>query len=107
LTNFGKDCYHGGMSTINVSLPKEQVSLVDNLTSVYGFASRSEFIRALLRLISRRPELVETAVTFPFVSPSETSVRKIVSDFKKENKYSKVFLKDLKAGLESSNYFQK
>lgn len=95
------------MSTINVSLPSEQVNLVDKLVSSYGFANRSEFIRSLLRLISRNPQLVESAATFPFISPKEKSVEKIMNGFKKTKKYSPEFLADLKDGLESSDFFNK
>jgi len=95
------------MSTINISLPSEQVNLVDKLVSSYGFANRSEFIRSLLRLISRNPHLVESAATFPFVSPREKSVEKILEGFKKSKRYSPEFLADLKAGLGSSDFFEK
>ncbi|MEK7111021.1 MAG: ribbon-helix-helix domain-containing protein, partial [Patescibacteria group bacterium] len=66
------------MSTINISLPYEQVSFVDKLVADYGFANRSEFVRSLLRLITHKPELVETASTFPFITPQERSVKKIM-----------------------------
>jgi len=95
------------MSTINISLPGEQVSLIDKLVSVYGFANRSEFMRSLLRLITHKPELIETAATFPFVAPKEKSIKKILADFKRTKKYSPVFLKDLEKGLESSDFFGK
>ncbi len=95
------------MSTINISLPQEQVNFIDKLASAYGFANRSEFIRAILRFIGRRPEIIEKIAIFPFVSPQTKSAKKIISDFKKTKKYSSVFLKDLKEGLESSAYFKK
>ncbi len=95
------------MSTINISLPSEQVSLVDKLVLAYGFANRSEFIRSLLRLISHNPDLVKSAATFPFVSSREKSKEKILAEFKKTNKYSPQFLADLKEGLNSSDFFEK
>jgi len=95
------------MSTINISLPKEQVSLIDKLVSNYGFANRSEFIRSLLRLIHFEPELIGKAATFPFVFPKEKSVDKIVTDFEKTKKYSSDFIRDLREGLETSEYFEK
>jgi len=95
------------MSTINISLPKEQVSLIDKLVHSYGFANRSEFIRSLLRTVHLEPELISKAATFPFVSPKEKSVEKIVADFKKTKKYSSSFIKDLQEGLEVSEYFKK
>ncbi|OGG14264.1 hypothetical protein A2773_06625 [Candidatus Gottesmanbacteria bacterium RIFCSPHIGHO2_01_FULL_39_10] len=94
------------MSTVNISLPKEQLQLIDKLTSLYGFANRSEFIRSLIRLISRKPEIIDAASTYPFTTPKVKSVKKIISAFEKTNKYSPSFLKDLKEGLNSSNYFQ-
>ena len=94
------------MSTINISLPYEQVSFVDKLVADYGFANRSEFVRSLLRLITHKPELVETASTFPFITPQERSVKKIMGDFRKTKKYSPAFLKDLETGLAESSYFK-
>lgn len=93
------------MSTINISLPQEQVRLIDRLVEHHGFANRSEFIRSIVRLITHRPEIVDTAATFPFVAPQSRSVNSIVADFSKTKKYSKSFLRDLKEGLASSDYF--
>jgi len=95
------------MATINISLPKEQVNLVDKLTNAYGFTSRSEFIRSLFRFIAYRPTLLRESTVFPFVSPKEKSVNKIIDGFKKTEKYSPSFIKDLKKGLEMSDYFKK
>lgn len=94
------------MSTINISLPKEQVTLVDRLVGRYGFANRSEFVRSLLRLVHTKPHIVENAIAHPFISPSTRSVKKIMADFRKTKKYSKAFLKDLEEGLKDSDYFK-
>lgn len=95
------------MSTINISLPREQVNIVDKLVISYGFANRSEFIRSLLRLISRNPQLVDSTATYPFSIPQEKSAKNIVKELEKTKKYSPAFLKDLKDGLENSNFFEK
>jgi len=95
------------MSTINISLPQEQVGLIDKLVSSYGFANRSEFIRSLLRLVHFKPGLIQEAAIFPFASPKEQSLEKIIADFKKTKKYSPDFIKDLEKGLQSSNSFKK
>jgi len=92
------------MSTINISLPYEQVNFVDQLVSNYGFANRSEFVRSLLRLITHKPELVETTSIFPFVAPKEKSVKKIMDGFRKTKRYSPAFLKDLQIGLSEINF---
>ena len=94
------------MSTVSLSLPSAQINLIDKLCQTYGFSNRSEFIRALLRFLLREPTVVKKATTYPFVSPSEKSIKKILTDFKRTKKYSAAFLKDLKSGLESSNYFK-
>lgn len=93
------------MSTINISLPSEQVSTIDSFVSKYGFANRSEFIRSLIRFFSRKPDLIAQAGAYPFTSPNQRSVKKIVSAFSKTKKYSSAFLKDLKDGLATSDYF--
>src|SRR3990167_6450353 len=87
------------MSTINISLPSNQVDLIDQFVRRYGFANRSEFVRALVRLITQKPEIVENASVYPFISPKTKSTLSIISDFKKTKKYSTSFLKDLEDGL--------
>ena len=94
------------MSTINISLPQTQVGLVDEMTSRFGFANRSEFMRSLLRLVARQPQMVAEAAVFPFVAPKERSTKKIIGEFAKTKKYSTAFLKDLRAGLAQSDYFK-
>lgn len=93
------------MSTINISLPSEQVSLIDDFVKKFGFANRSEFVRSVIRVLVKRPEIIETASTYPFVSPKTKSVKEIIASFKKNKKYSRLFLKDLEAGLRRSDYF--
>lgn len=96
------------MSTINISLPQEQVSFIDALVSRYGFANRSEFVRSLVRLIHSKPRIAEEAIIHPFLKPTppNQSVRDVVAAFKNTKKYSNEFLKDLEIGLKRSNYFK-
>lgn len=108
MTNIGKVCYHKFyMSTINISLPIDQVTFIDKAASQYGFANRSEFIRSLIRLIKFQPTIIPHASTFPFVAPPTKSISKIMAGFRKTKKYSASFLKDLKDGLDQSTYFEK
>ena len=93
------------MSTISISLPENQIETTDYLVKKFGFANRSEFIRALLRFINHKPYVLEEVVAYPFISPSEKSTKKIVSDFRETNKYSREFLKDLETGLKESSFF--
>jgi len=98
---------YGNMSTINISLPIDQVNFIDKAASQYGFANRSEFIRSLIRLIKFQPAIIPQASAFPFVTPTTNSASKIMADFKKTKKYSPGFLKDLEEGLAQSTYFEK
>ena len=93
------------MSTVNISLQEKQANYIDALVIKYGFANRSEFIRSIIRLVVFKPDLVEKAATFPFTAPKERSTKKILTTFAKSGRYSKEFLKDLKEGLDQSDYF--
>ena len=93
------------MSTISLSLSEKQLTIIDELIVRYGFDNRSEFFRALLRLVATKPDIAKTAAAFPFVTPSERSVNTILVDFKRTNKYSDALLADLEQGLRSSDYF--
>lgn len=94
------------MSTINISLPSEQVNMIDGFVKKFGFANRSEFVRSIIRVLIRKPELVETASIYPFMAPKIKSVKSVIKAFKKSKKYSPEFLKDLEDGLKVSDYFQ-
>ena len=94
------------MSTINISLPKEQVNLIDQLVKKFSFANRSEFIRALIRLLMHKEEIISEVATFPFILPKTRSKKEIISAFKKTKQYSKEFLRDLEEGLNESDYFE-
>lgn len=94
------------MRTINISLISEQFETIEKLTHRLGFANPSEFIRAVLRSILRKPEAVSEITALPFKSPDTTSRTEILASFRKTKKYSESFLKDLEAGLRESNYFK-
>lgn len=87
------------MSTMNISLPKQQASSVDILIEKYGFANRSEFFRSLLRLVIHNETIALQASIFPFIEPKTKSTLEIMSAFTKTGNYSKEFLNDLKEGL--------
>ena len=93
------------MSTINISLTADQVKLVDNLTKDYQFANRSEFFRAVLRLIFRRPEIITAADELILEPPVTRSRGEIIASMRETSKYSSRFLKNLDRGLKESEYF--
>ena len=94
------------MSTVNISLTEEQLSLVNKLTKQYGFANRSEFFRAMIRRISTEPVAQKEVAEWPFVSPVTKSRAEILDAFKNKN-YSSKFLSDLQEGMNNSDYFTK
>lgn len=95
------------MRTINISLTRDQFEAIERLNRRLGFANRSEFFRAILRFILKKPEIITEATAFPFVSPDTRNRTKIIEGFKKTGKYSPGFLKDLEEGLKESSYFAK
>ena len=95
------------MSTVNISLPSEHVSFIDRFVAEQGFANRSEFFRALIRLLRQKPYLADDVISHPFVAaPKGQSVREMMADFRATKKYSPAFLKSLEAGLKRRPYFK-
>lgn len=94
------------MATMNISILNEQTEFVDTIVNKHGFANRSEFFRSIIRLLKANPQLIHDAATVPFVQPAQKSVKAIMKDFKKQQKYSQEFLNDLETGLRESNYFK-
>ena len=94
------------MSTINISLPSHQANLIDSLVVKYGFSNRSEFFRSIIRYILSKPDALTNAAAYPFITPKEKSIKKMLVEFSKTKKYSKAFLKDLREGLSTSDYFK-
>lgn len=95
------------MSTINISLTSDQVKLVNALTRAHDFASRSEFFRALLRLVSRKPDILQVADDLVLAPPSTRSISTIIGGMRATKKYPEKFLKSLERGMKASDYFTK
>ncbi|MFH1566063.1 MAG: hypothetical protein ABIB98_02570 [bacterium] len=93
------------MNTINISLTEKQASFVNTLIHKYGFANRSEFFRAVLRVIAYNPDLIVRSDNMIFESPKTKKSSEILKAFSGTNKYSKEFLKDLETGLAESPHF--
>jgi Arc/MetJ-type ribon-helix-helix transcriptional regulator len=93
------------MDTINISLTEDQVKLVNTLTKDYQFANRSEFFRAILRLVFCRPEIITESNELILEPPATRSRGEILSSMKATGKYSSEFLRSLSQGLKESKYF--
>jgi len=93
------------MSTINISLPADQVTFVDRMVKEYGFANRSELVRSVFRFLKREPTTLAKASTYPLRSPDTRSRKKVINSFKATGLYNKGFLRDLEEGLDRSDFF--
>ena len=93
------------MNTMNISVTPSQTQLVDSLTQNLDFANRSEFFRALLRLVERKPEILQTADELILEPPNTKSAKTMINNMKATGKYSPKFLTSLKLGLVESGYF--
>jgi len=95
------------MSTINISLPADQVSFIDGLVKEHGFSNRSEFVRSVFRFLKKNPATLAQASTFPLISPSTKNGNEVIKSFRNTGLYSEDFLKDIEEGINRSEYFTK
>ncbi|MBI5613763.1 ribbon-helix-helix protein, CopG family [Candidatus Gottesmanbacteria bacterium] len=86
------------MSTFTISLPTQVAREVDTETQKQGFATRSEFIRALIRRYFSKELQFETF--------SPRSLPDIQKDLEKTEKYSDVFIKSIISGLKKSSVYE-
>lgn len=90
------------METVNISLPKTLARQVDGIVSEEGYASRSEFLRALVRfyLLGAREEMT----LMPF---RKASLARVKSHLRASGRYSEKFIKSVVAGLTKSSLYAK
>lgn len=87
------------MSTITISLPQQIAKKIDIETRKMGFATRSEFIRGLIRKYFTKDEL-----TFePFVPMPLEEIEKGLSQ---TGKYNQKFIKSVMRGLKDSSFYE-
>lgn len=93
------------MTTMNISITKEQAKLVDQIAKKYNFSNRSELFRSLLRLLQQQPNLIAQSSVLPFQPPSTRSRSEVIKGLKDTGLYSPEFIKDMEEGLKDSLYF--
>lgn len=89
------------MATITISLPNPIAKKVDSEAQKQGFATRSEFIRSLLRKYFS--PATEELKFEPFIPRPLEEIR---SDFEKTGKYNKKFIDSLIKGLSKSSFYE-
>lgn len=87
------------MTTITISLPDTTARKVDLKAKEHGFATRSEFIRSLLRQnLEEDIELQEFKTI---------KLEKVALELAKTGKYSQAFIESLISGLKKSSAYAK
>lgn len=96
------------MRNININLTAQQAKLVDKNASDFGFANRSEFIRAILRYVFlHSPQILDRLDAVAFEAPPVRDAEYISREFRKSGKYNQAFIASVTKGLKKSKYFRK
>jgi hypothetical protein len=85
------------MTTITISLPNQIATQIDKATKLGGFASRSEFIRSLLRRYFFPEIKLETFTPQP--------LSQVKKDLALTGKYNQKFINSVVKGLEKSSAY--
>lgn len=89
------------MSTITISLPNQIAKKVDSEAKKHGFATRSEFIRSLLRRYFTGE--AEKGLLFQEYQPK--SLSQVRAAFENTGKYNKQFIDSLIEGLSEASVY--
>lgn len=89
------------MATVTISLPTQIAKRVDSEAKKQGFATRSEFVRSLLRKY-----FSSTTEEFKFEPFVPKPLEEIEEDLRSTGKYNEKFIKSVVKGLrENSSYY--
>lgn len=89
------------MTTVTISLPDQIAERVDLEARKQGFATRSEFVRSLLRKhFTDREEL-------KFEPFTPRPLEEIEEDLRSTGKYNKKFIKSVINGLSKSSFYER
>ena len=86
------------MSTITISLPSQITKRVDDEAKKEGFATRSEFIRSLLRRYF--------AQELEFKTFDKISLNEVKIELARVGKYSEKFIESVVGGLAKSSQYE-
>ena len=87
------------MNTITISLPAQIAKKVDLEAQKKGFATRSEFIRSLLRMYFSGELKLESFIPRP--------LEEVRDGLKKSGKYNEKFIDRVVRGLETSSFYER
>ncbi|OGY32135.1 MAG: hypothetical protein A3A61_02790 [Candidatus Woykebacteria bacterium RIFCSPLOWO2_01_FULL_43_14] len=90
------------MATVTISLPDQIAKKIDLEAKKQGFATRSEFIRSLLREKLYQETHQEELVLEPFVP---RPLEEIEDGLRKTGLYNEKFIRSLVKGLSTSSFY--
>lgn len=91
------------MRTINISLPDKLAEQLDAVATVRGFASRSEFLRNLLRKYLEDDD--ETKFPLPVLVYKKKPLSEVRREMEATGKYNKKFIDSVVRGLARSSVY--
>lgn len=86
------------MTTVTISLPNQVAEKIDAEAKMQGFATRSEFIRSLLRRYFSKDEL-------KFEEYTPRPIEEVKLELAKTGKYSQDFIESVVKGLAKSSKY--
>lgn len=87
------------MSTITISLPEKIAKKIDQKAKLQGFATRSEFVRSLLRQ--------NLQDDFELQEFESVRLEEVALGLAKTGKYSQAFIESITSGLKKSSVYAK
>ena len=91
------------MRTINISLPDTLAEQLDATAAVRGFASRSEFLRSLLR--KHLEEADGKEFPLPVIVYKKRPLSEVRREMEETGKYNKKFIDSVVRGLARSSVY--
>lgn len=86
------------MSTVTIALPSQIAKMVDDEAKKEGFATRSEFIRSLLRRYF--------AHKLDFETFEKTPLNQVKMELARTGRYSEKFIESVTRGLSKSSIYE-
>lgn len=90
------------VQTINISLPKKLSTTVETIVEKEGYASKSEFIRTLIRLYLHLTAKKDKSFLLPY---KKQPIAKVKKSLQTSKQYSKEFIDSVISGLSKSSLY--
>lgn len=101
MTKIANFCYNVCMQTLNISVPQSLAEKIDDTIKNEGYASRSEFFRALARFYLLTKQQSELSL-LPF---KKVSLAQVEKGLRQSGQYNEKFIKSVVKGLSRSSLY--